>query len=637
MGWYEEYSLDVGLSKLWDDPGNNRTRIRLYVNVYAGGAYYMYYGTDAYIHIDLGAGQAIVEDNGTNHGTGWTPWAIARPTQTSLNGNYQTTTVWYGDYWLYHDSNGYASYTVYGSFESWGTWGTPTLTDPGGWTTAGLSDYNRSAKVPYFDDITRAGDGNISHFYTHFARTGNYDSGETSYTLQRATNQAMTADLANIAEGHLYDYDQYKAYFFRMYATGNEGGAIRSNGGNGDGTWGPYYGRPYAPGWTGAVRSTNTSGKIDLSWNTPSNSGNSGYGSIQQYHIYRNGTRIATSQTITGNSFSDTGLERGSTHSYEIYALGSSYWSPVSQSTYTYLGNANIMAPGVPSGPSTVNTPTRVGRNVTVTAPKDANGYGNAVTEYRIQYATSDDNYATWYGWNGTTGILNAYNSMNISGSEATFFYSMLTAAKTYKFRIYAVNSIGAGSQTTDSTVLALPWFLPASGKKWDGTSWSSTQVAKRWNPVTAWTDISTAKRYTTVGAPTSGSGTTNNVLGTKGYYTRLNYSWSYNSGTELVTISGEYILGAGSTYFANSQLTGSLTVNGQTVWSPVGNYSINANSEITLATFNLTVPKANISYNSIPIASSIQMSQQGYAWSLPLITSSLSPQVIGGTWVELS
>jgi len=148
---------------------------------------------------------------------------------------------------------------------------------------------------------------------------------------------------------------------------------------------------------------------------------------------------------------------------------------------------------------------------------------------------------------------------------------------------------------------------------------------------------LGSAPGLTAAPAATSGTGTSGNNVSSKGYYTRIDYSWSYSSVTDSVTISGTYTLGAGSTFFSNYSLSGALIVNGQTLWTPSGNYSINANSELQLATFNVTIPRSQINYSSIVVSGTVQMNQQGLAWSLPTTASSVAPQVINGTWVDLT
>ena len=454
-----------------DEPSNNRTLV-----YWAAGFHY----TSSDAQLD----DCDISINGLRYDNPGRVKNYAGTFTTRDHGIVAWNTPGYSAFYIDHNSAGEASITISGSIG-----GSLSARSTISSRSYPLTNYNRSANTPYYNNITRNSATNI---YVTYARTGSVN-GPTTYVLERATNAAMTENYTTFGEGN-QTVNANTAYYYRMYAYGDEGGNKYS------GVYGPYWGQPVPPTNVTATRSDSVAGRINIYWTKPSNT----QGGIDYYHVYRDGvsgvgTYIGQHNGETAptslSPFQDNSLPRGTDHTYYVYAHNTSgFWSDVSAVSNT------VKAPGVPGKPSTVNTPTRVGRNVTVTAPKDANGYGNTVTSYRIQYATSDDNYATWYGWNGTSGVLNDYNVMDTSGSEASFYYEMLTAAKTYKFRVYAVNSIGVGDQTTDSAVLATGWFLPASGKKWDGTSWNPTAIAKRWNPITStWTDISIAKRYSSI------------------------------------------------------------------------------------------------------------------------------------------
>jgi hypothetical protein len=75
--------------------------------------------------------------------------------------------------------------------------------------------------------------------------------------------------------------------------------------------------------------------------------------------------------------------------------------------------------------------------------------------------------------------------------TSQSFTYSSLTAGQTYLFRVYSTNAIG----NSDYAVSA-PLFVPAGGRRYDGTTFTPTATAKRWNG-TDWVDLTTAKRWT--------------------------------------------------------------------------------------------------------------------------------------------
>ena len=345
----------------------------------------------------------------------------------------------------------------------------------------GALDFNHSANTPYYDDITRT---SLDTFRLGHAETGNASGyGGTSYIMRSARGDITT-------EGSHGSFDPYTGYTFSVFAAGPEGGWVAGTY-NGN-SWGPYYGKPRASVYTKASGSTTTTGQIDLMWNAPTNSGSSGYGNVQYYHIYRNGTRIFTSQTITSTSISDTGLTRGDNYYYDIYALGSSYWGDAA-STYTYLGNNYIVGPGVPNAPGTPAVTSKVGRTLTLNSTRGSNAYGNAISEYRIQLST--DNGATWKGWNNTTKAFTANGTYNTLDGSGNFTYQLLTPALTYKWRVYAVNSIVTAGATPEYSLLSSATFVGAGGKRWVGDAWEPTSTSKRWDGTT-WADFTTAKRW---------------------------------------------------------------------------------------------------------------------------------------------
>lgn len=120
----------------------------------------------------------------------------------------------------------------------------------------------------------------------------------------------------------------------------------------------------------------------------------------------------------------------------------------------------------------------RTGRNMAITATASADGGGAVITSYEVQYRTSTDN-STWGAWG---------NTQTLSGFAYT--YTGLTPALYYQFRVYANNDVGSSAGTVSASQ-----FLPAGGKRWTGSSWDSTTIARRWDGAN-WVDISTAKRW---------------------------------------------------------------------------------------------------------------------------------------------
>ncbi|HLP97647.1 MAG TPA: DUF859 family phage minor structural protein [Sideroxyarcus sp.] len=160
------------------------------------------------------------------------------------------------------------------------------------------------------------------------------------------------------------------------------------------------------------------------------------------------------------------------------------YWFRTAATSTEGWGNYGTSASivGVPTAPATINV-TRNARDVSVTA---GNSTGTGITGYSVQY--SSDSGSTW--------------STAVAMTAQAYTYTGLTAGLTYLFRVYSTNSIGNSDPTTSAAT-----FVPAGGKRWDGSGWQATSTAKRYapgepgaDPVTGWKDIAIAKRWNGTG-----------------------------------------------------------------------------------------------------------------------------------------
>jgi len=125
---------------------------------------------------------------------------------------------------------------------------------------------------------------------------------------------------------------------------------------------------------------------------------------------------------------------------------------------------------GIPTAPASI-TATRTNRDVAVVA---GNATGTGITGYWVQ--NSSNGGSTW--------------STAVAMTSQAYTYTNLTPGQTYLFRVYATNSIGNSAFTTSGSV-----FIPAGGKRWDGSAWIYATTAKRWDG-SAWVDLTVAKRW---------------------------------------------------------------------------------------------------------------------------------------------
>lgn len=172
----------------------------------------------------------------------------------------------------------------------------------------------------------------------------------------------------------------------------------------------------------------------------------------------------ATWTTLT-NIGTDLAIDVTATSTATVYAQTRAISS---EGTGPWSASSSIV--GIPTAPSSISV-TRNGRSLTITAGSSS---GTGITGYFVQYSTDDG--SNWSSAQAMTGL--------------TYSYVNLTPALTYIVRVYSVNSIGPSGYTTAAGV-----FVPAGGKRWDGTTWLPSSTGKRWDG-SAWVDLQTAKRW---------------------------------------------------------------------------------------------------------------------------------------------
>jgi hypothetical protein len=133
----------------------------------------------------------------------------------------------------------------------------------------------------------------------------------------------------------------------------------------------------------------------------------------------------------------------------------------------------NFVRPPLAPASCTVTTSTR---SATVTSGVADVTNRPAIIRYEVERTLPDS--ASWSG------------TVNTMDGSRQFAYTNLDGGKTYKFRTRGVNSDGAGAWTESAST-----FVPAGGRRWDGSQWAATAIARRWNG-SAWVDLTIAKRW---------------------------------------------------------------------------------------------------------------------------------------------
>lgn len=512
------YSIVLDVST-GNNPGGNSSTV--YWNCYlrknssTGFAYNLDNVTEYYVYVEGVRSNYLgkYDFRSPNNGAGAT-WGIAS-----------------GNFPIGHDgNNGTRAITVRAYVSGPG----PLTSGDTGWQTFTLDDYDLRVNTPNNPTLSRSADGgsitmstatstrnsgpNADYFHWYFS-TDNVNwtfLKQTSPTSTNATSFTWTAGNGDAGRSP----DPNTRYYFIVYAhnpdtTNNSGWTAASGSSN-------IFGVPSAPSILSLNRSTTDSGKVSLSWSTPSNT----QGGITGYDIFVNDTyaesTTATSLTSIKINSGGTGLTPGTTYTYRVAAKNAinSSGNTVSTLTSSISSGSSVVAPGAPAAPTlpttytsgglTYSNPNKMGRNVTIICNASPNDYGvsintaNAEQGYFVQYQSSIEQNGTYGSWSTPVKMSDQANR--------THTYQLMDPARWYKFRVYAANTVvnnkngtktyyphNSGS-TANFSVETAAFFVPAAGKRFDGTEYLITNIAKRYNPITSsWQDISIAKRYNSV------------------------------------------------------------------------------------------------------------------------------------------
>jgi len=190
----------------------------------------------------------------------------------------------------------------------------------------------------------------------------------------------------------------------------------------------------------------------------------------------------AISGGVTGTGVTTSGevfINSNRSQTFFVGYIGNGFSQFTSPNVFTFSGGfqGTFSWYTVPTAPATI-TVARTGRNVLVTATASSSDGGESIDGYRAQFRSSVDG-VTWSAWGNLQSLV-----------SFQYTYENLTPALFYEFRVYAINAAGSSAARTSAAV-----FVPAGGKRWDGSAWVATSLAKRWDG-SAWTDIQTAKRW---------------------------------------------------------------------------------------------------------------------------------------------
>jgi hypothetical protein len=136
------------------------------------------------------------------------------------------------------------------------------------------------------------------------------------------------------------------------------------------------------------------------------------------------------------------------------------------------------------SGPSTPAAPTCTasGKNVTIVSGA-ASANTLPITKYDYRWSTNNVNFTTVSPLNTSTPT---------STTSVPVFAA--TGGLTHYFQTRAVSTTayawGTGGWSASTSI-----FVSSGGRRWDGSAWTPTAIAKRWDG-SSWTDLTIAKRW---------------------------------------------------------------------------------------------------------------------------------------------
>ncbi|MFN3655253.1 MAG: fibronectin type III domain-containing protein, partial [Candidatus Nitrosotenuis sp.] len=266
-----------------------------------------------------------------------------------------------------------------------------------------------------------------------------YKIGSESYTnlVQSVTN--TTYSHTSLTTGQPYTY--------KVYAINSAGTSIASSEVSATPTSSSTGTYPGAP--TGLIATAVSPTQVNLYWSAPSNNG--GY-PISGYKIeFRVGSgsynTLVLNTASTTTSYSHQGLTTNQVYIYRVYAITSFGTSQEAsaEALAQPTSSSSATAPGAPTNLSaTAVSPTQI--NLIWSAPSNIGS--SPITGYKIEVKSASGSYSTLTSNTGTT--------------STTYQHPGLTTGTTYTYKVSAVNSVGAGSASSEASATPISSSAPA-------------------------------------------------------------------------------------------------------------------------------------------------------------------------------
>ena len=371
------------------------------------------------------------------------------------------------------------------------------LTTGKGWT---ITDGGAEAVVPGSPTGVGGTSGNTQVSLSWTAPSDNGGSAITDYVVQvkpasggawttfsDGTSTSTSAVVTGLTNG--------TAYIFQVAAVNAAGTGSYSSSSS---SVTPYT----TPGAPTGVAGTSGNTQVSLSWTAPSDNGGALITDYAIQYSSNGGAWITfTDGVSTGTSTVVTGLANGTEYIFQVAAINSVGTGTSSASS---LGVTPVTNPGAPT--SVTGTAGDGQVSLSWTAPS-SNG-GSAITDYFVQY--SSNNGTDWTTFSDGTSTS---TSATVTG---------LTNGTAYVFQVAAVNAVGQGSFSQQSSSVTPQTTFVSTWKTDNTSSGSSTSSQVKlplestgtynftvdWgdgtsNTITTWNDANTTHTYASAGTYT--------------------------------------------------------------------------------------------------------------------------------------
>ena len=247
----------------------------------------------------------------------------------------------------------------------------------------------------------------------------------TEYSIWRgATADSLTLhDYANTLSYNDTSVTNGQTYVYAVKAMNTVGSSAASN----TATATPSA-NPTPPGAPTNLVANGLKNRISLSWTAPANPGSG----VSNYLIYRGttagGEGITPIATVTQTTYLDTSVTPGAPYYYLVKASNS-----YGNSSASNEATGTATSPTAPSAPQDM-TATAGTNKVTLTWTAPADDGGMVISAYKVYRSNNGSAYA---------------QVGSVQADSLSYVDTNVTVGYTYSYYIVAINSIGAGTQST--------------------------------------------------------------------------------------------------------------------------------------------------------------------------------------------